>query len=148
LSLPEETSGVKAVDHLAILLALQGIVILAIGLIAGLFLHRAIRLGHDTAAWHLAHSGGSGRGVLLLALAGTLRLVALGPSQLSLAVWLIAFFAWTSVLAMMVAAASGERGLTGTGSLTSRLVFWLYVAGAITVFPGVFLLIAGLLQAL
>ncbi len=135
-------------ERLAVLLALHGAFVLTVSLVAGLFLHRAIRLEQDTTAWHLAHAGVSGRGVLLIALAGVLRFVALPPWSLSLAVWMIGFFAWTSVLAMMIAATTGERGLTWKGTPTSRLVFMLYVVGAIVVFPAAFLFTAGLFRAL
>jgi hypothetical protein len=49
-------------ERLAVYLALHGAVVLTVSLVAGLLLHRAIRLEGNVAAWHLAHSGGSGRG--------------------------------------------------------------------------------------
>jgi hypothetical protein len=58
------------------------------------------------------------------------------------------FFVWTSMLAMLIAAAGGERGLGWHGSNTNKLVYGLYVVGAIAVFPAAFLLVAGLLRAL
>lgn len=136
-------------DRLAVYLALHGAIVLVVSLVAGLLLHRTIRLNaSDSAAWHLAHAGGSGRGVLLLALAGVLRWVALPGWQVSTLVWLMLFFVWTSVAAMTIAAASGERGLSWSGSPLSRLVFGLYVVGAVAVFPAAFLLILGLVQSL
>lgn len=50
--------------------------------------------------------------------------------------------------AMIIAAASGERGLGWNGSSTNRLVYGLYLVGAVAVFPAAFLLVAGLLRAL
>ena len=136
-------------DRLAVYLALHGAIVLVVSLVAGLLLHRTIRLGSGGgAAWHLAHAGGSGRGVLLLALAGVLRWVALPGWQLSTLVWLRLFFVWTSVAAMVMAAASGERGLSWRGSPVNRLVFALYVVGAVAVFPAAFLLILGLVRSL
>jgi hypothetical protein len=58
------------------------------------------------------------------------------------------FFVWTSVGAMMVAAASGQRGLGWHGSITNRLVYGLYVVGAVAVFPASVMLAAGLALAL
>lgn len=58
------------------------------------------------------------------------------------------FFVWTSVAAMVMAAASGERGLSWSGSPVNRLVFALYVVGAVAVFPAAFLLILGLARSL
>jgi len=136
-------------DRLAVHFALHGAIVLVVSIVAGLLLHKTIRLdASDGAAWHLAHAGGSGRGVLLLALAGVLRWVALPGWQLSTFVWLMLFFVWTSVAAMIIAAASGERGLRWRGSPLNRLVFALYVVGAVAVFPAAFLLILGLVQSL
>ena len=135
-------------DRLSIYLTLHGAVVLAVSLIAGLLLHKAIRLDTDIAAWHLVHSGGSGRGVMLLALAPTLQWVALPRWQLVLFVALMLFFVWTSMAAMIIAAATGQRGVDWSGSATSKSVFGLYVVSAVAVFPALALFIAGLLYAL
>jgi hypothetical protein len=135
-------------DRLAILLALHGVAVLIVSLVSGLLLHKNIRLAGNPEAWHLAHSGGSGRGVLLLALAGIIQLLALPRWQIYIMASLMLFFVWTSVAAMMLAAATGERGVTWSGSPVSRFVFALYVVGAIAVFPAAGLLVVGLLRAL
>jgi len=62
--------------------------------------------------------------------------------------WLVVFFVWTSTLAMVIAAATGDRGLGWTGLTANRLVFALYVVGAAAVFPAAVLLILGLFRAL
>lgn len=64
---------------------------------------------------------------MLTALAAIFRLPALPMWELSLVAWLFIFFAWTSVFAMVIAAASGQRGLGFNGSSTNKLVFVLYV---------------------
>ncbi len=96
-------------DSLAPVLALHGMLVLLVGLAAGLLLHRTIRLdGENAAAWHLTHAGVSGRGVLLIALAGTARWTPHLADALGAAcVWLMLFFVWTSTAAMVVAAATG-----------------------------------------
>jgi hypothetical protein len=135
-------------ERLALHLALHGTIILIASLVAGLLLHKAIRLERPVSAWHLAHAGGSGRGVMLIALAAIIQLIAFSPSQLSAFVWLIIAFAWTSMAAMVIAAASGERGVTWKGSFTNRLVFALYVASAVTAFPAAVMLLVGLVSRL
>jgi hypothetical protein len=135
-------------ERLAVYLALHGATILAVSLVAGLLLHRTIRLGRPVAAWHLAHAGVSSRGVMLMAMAPLTSWLALTPFQLLAFVWLILGFVWTSTAAMVVAAATGERGLTWTGSLLNRVVFALYVASAVAVVPAAMLLIAGLIARL
>lgn len=140
--------GENTMERLMILLAMNGALVLIASFVAGLLLHRTIRLEGDVSAWHLAHAGGSGRAVLLIALAPILRLTMLSPGQLSALVWLMLLFAWTSMLAMTLGAASGARGLGWHGSHTNKLVFGLYVVGAIAVFPAAILLVVGLLRAL
>jgi hypothetical protein len=135
-------------DRLAIHLALHGVAVLTVSLCAGLYTYRALLRADHAGAWHLAHAGGSARGVMLMALAAIVRLPVLPLWELSLVGWLLIFFSWTSVFAMIVAAASGERGLALRGSYTNKLVFVLYLVGGVAVFPASIALIVGLLRAL
>ena len=119
-----------------------------VGLAAGLLLHRTIRLdGENAAAWHLTHAGVSGRGILLIALAGTARWVHLPDALGAACVLADAVLRLDVYGGDGVAAATGDRGLTWSGSLVNRLVFALYVAGPIAVFPAAILLIAGFVRA-
>ena len=135
-------------DQLVVHLALNGAVILALSCIAGLFLYLAILHGKDQAAWHLLHAGGTGRGVMLLALAAIIQFPVLSLGQLYVAVWLMIFFVWTSVAAMGIRALSGERGLRLSGSFANRLVYILYALGTIAIFPALALFIWGFILAL
>jgi hypothetical protein len=134
-------------EELAVQLVLHGTSVMTISLVAGLLLHRVIQRDESAAAWHLVHAGGSARGLWLLALAPALRWIALPAWQLSVAVWLIVFFVWTSMLAMVLAAATGQRGLRWRGSPADKLVYGLYVAGAVAVFPAMFMLLAGAIRS-
>lgn len=78
----------------------------------------------------------------------SVRLPALPLWELSLAAWLIIFFVWTSLFAMVLAAATGERGLALRGSGINKVVFTLYLVGGVAMFPAVGMLIVGLLRAL
>ena len=135
-------------DKLAIHLALHGALVLTVSVFGGLLLHRAILKNKNVAGWHLLHAGGSARGILLIALAAIIHLPALPFWQLSTLTWLIIFFVWTSTLAMIIVALSGERGFGWFGSNTNKLIYILYVLGAIAVFPACMLLILGLFNAL
>ena len=135
-------------ENLAVHLALHGALVLGVILVAGLFLYRAILRRGNAPGWHLLHSGGSGRAVLLLALAGALRWIALPAWQLALFAWLMIFFVWTSVLAMLIVAATGQHGFGWSGPASNKVAFGLYVVGTVAVFPAVFLLVAGLMNAL
>jgi hypothetical protein len=103
-------------------LALHGTLALLVSLVAGLLLHRAIRLDRPVAAWHLAHAGTSGRAVMLIALAAIVHIIVLPPVALAVFVWLMLAFVWTSVAAMVLAASRGaDRSSTARSSpSTSR----------------------------
>ncbi|MDH3763015.1 MAG: hypothetical protein OEU50_18720 [Gammaproteobacteria bacterium] len=135
-------------DQLVIILALNGALVLTISMIAGLFLYLSILNDRDPAAWHLLHAGGTGRGVMLLALAALIEIPALSDQLAAVSAWLIIFFVWTSMLAMGIRAISGDRGLRFDGPFANRLVYVSYGLGTLAVFPGFALLIYGLLKAL
>lgn len=135
-------------DELVIILALNGVLVLTVSMIAGLLLYLAILNDRDPAAWHLLHAGGTGRGVMLLALAALIEHPTLTVELASLAAWLIMFFVWTSMLAMGTRAICGDRGLRFEGSFANRLVYVSYGLGTLAVFPGFALLIYGLIKAL
>ncbi len=135
-------------DRLAIHLALNGALVLTISLFAGLFLYLAILKEKEQAAWHLLHAGGTGRGVMLLALAAIIKYPVLPFWQLSTTAWLFIFFTWTSMLAMLIRAVTGERGLRCQGTLANKLVYIFYALGTVAIFPAIALLIYGLLMAL
>lgn len=136
-------------DSLATHLALHGVLVLGVSVLGGWLLYRSIlNRGGGEAAWHLLHAGGSVRGVMLIALAGVIQLPDLPHWQLAVSAWLIILFTWTSVLAMAIAAASGERGLRFTGSIANRTVYLLYAVGVIAIVPAGVLLTFGLAAAL
>ena len=135
-------------DRLAIILALNGMLVLVISLVAGLFLYLAIKNGREEAGWHLLHAGGTGRAVLLLALAALVEYPALTYGQMQAACWLVLVFVWTSMGAMAIRAVGGGRGLRLEGTLTNRAVYLLYAIGTVAIFAGCLLLIFGLYTAL
>jgi hypothetical protein len=135
-------------EKLAIHLVLHGALVLIVSLFGGLLLYRVLLKDENPAAWHLVHAGGTVRGVLLIALAAIIPMLALPLSQVSFFVWLIIISIWASMFAMMIAAVSGERGLRLSGSSANKLVYLFYAIHIITIFPAFFLLIYGLLKAL
>ena len=135
-------------DKLAIDLALHGAIVLTISILCGLFLYLAILNSNRVHVWHLVHAGGTSRGIMLIALAAIISIPALPFWQLSAMAWLMIFFVWTSMLAMIIAAISGERGLSFDGTGTNKVVYLLYAFGTITVFPACLLLIYGLFNAI
>ena len=130
---------------LAVHLALHGMLVLILSVIGGLFLYRAILRQQDPSSWHLFHAGGSARGIMLIALAAVINLVSLPPVLLSLAVWFVVYFVWTSTIAMLIRAATDEPGFRWDGSFANKTVFALYATGTLTLFPGMGLLVIGLI---
>jgi hypothetical protein len=135
-------------ERLAIHLALNGALVLTVSLIAGMFLYLAIRNEKEQAAWHLLHAGGTGRGVMLLALAAIIEYPVLPAWQLTTTAWLFIVFSWTSMAAMTTRAVTGERGLRCEGSFANKLVYICYALATVAIFPAIALLIYGLLKAL
>jgi hypothetical protein len=128
-------------ENLAIHLVLHGTMVLTVSLFGGLLLYRVLLKDKNPAAWHLVHAGGTVRGVLLIALAAIIQLIALPLSQISFFVWLIIISIWASMFAMVIAVISGERGLRLSGSIANKLVYLFYAIHIITIFPAFFLLI-------
>lgn len=135
-------------ERLAVHLALHGVLVLFVSVVGGLLLYRSILSHTNRADWHLLHAGGSARGILLIALSAIVALAELPPWQTETAAWFVVYFAWTSTLAMLIRAATGETGFRFSGSTTNRLVFVLYASGALVLFPGLLVLAYGLLRAL
>jgi hypothetical protein len=135
-------------NTLAIFLALNGAAVLTVSLVAGLLLYRAILRQKDEHGWHLLHAGGSGRGVMLLALAATIHLSALPAWLMWSVAGFILFFAWTSTLAMIIVAMTGERGFGWSGPMANKVAFALYATGTAAVLPAFLVLMTGLAVAL
>jgi len=135
-------------NNLSIHLALHGVLVLTISILGGLFLYKSIRNKTNKADWHLLHAGGSARGIMLIALAAIIHFPVLSLLQLSIAIWLTIFFVWTSTLAMVLRAVSGEQGFQWSGSNTNKLIYALYFVGTIAIFPACLLIVFGLFKAL
>lgn len=130
------------------LLALNGVLVVFLCSAAGFFLYRNLLQGQDPHAWHLLHAGGTARGILLIALAGTIELAGLEVNLAALAAGLVIVFVWASTLAMLLRAVTGETGFQFSGRLANRLGFALYGLGVLSLFPGLSLLAWGLARAL
>lgn len=135
-------------NNLSVHLALHGVLVLTISILGGLFLYKAILHKANVADWHLLHAGVSARGIMLIALAAIIHFPVLPLWQLSIAVWLTIYFVWTSTLAMVLRAISGELGFKWSSSSTNNLIYVLYVSGTIAIFPACVLLIFGLYKAI
>lgn len=135
-------------DSLGAFLALNGLVIVFIGSVAGLGLYRTLVREGDPHDWHLLHAGGTARGILLIALGGTVHLAALPLPQAWMASSLVIVFVWASTLAMLLRTLSGETGFAFSGAPANKLGFLLYVIGAVSLAIGLSWLCWGLASAI
>jgi hypothetical protein len=134
-------------EQLVIHSAVHGAVILMVGLVSGLPFARAIRSDHRVVAWRVVHSGGCMGGVMLLAVAGILKLVALPPWAVTLLIALLIAGTYLLVIGMVIGALTGDRGINAGGSPWNRTVHWLYGIGTVLALGGAILLLAGLALA-
>lgn len=134
-------------DRLAVVLALHGVLVLTVSIAAGLFLYGVLLRNTREGPWHLVHAGGTVRGVLLIALAPILHWLPLPLWQLAAFTWVIVVSVWASMFAMLIAAATGQRGLRFSGSGANRLVYALYALHVVTIFPACAFLVVGLIKA-
>lgn len=130
---------------LSIFLALNGVIILLLSSLAGLLLAKALHKGTSSEHWHLLHASGTSRGIMLMALAAIIPFVSLPSWQIDWSSGLVVFFVWTSVLAMILRALTGEKGFHIGGSLTNKAVFLLYASGTVALLVGLFWIAYGLI---
>lgn len=130
---------------------LHGSVVLLLGLLCGIPLGAAAARGagpEATRAWRVAHSGGAGVGVMLIAIGAALPHLRLGQLALGALTWSLVISAYVFVLGLVVAAVADVRGLSPTGAVLNRLVFAAYVVGSAGTLLGVVLTMLGAWAAL
>jgi hypothetical protein len=116
------------------LLLFHGAVVPLFGLLAGAPYGRAIASGAAlprTEAWRAAHSGLIGTGVMTLVFGLMLHQWHAGGAAANAAVVTAIVAAYAFSAAMILAAASGQRGLNAAGPLANRLVFAGYLVGVL-----------------
>ena len=118
--------------NLPTFVAFNGPAVLLFSSLIGLLPLRALHRDEVLEHWQLLHAGGTSRGIMLLALAATIQFTQLSPSSRALACALVVFFVWTSAISMFVCGIIGERGSHPRGNRASKVIFYLYACGAIT----------------
>jgi hypothetical protein len=116
----------------ATLLALNGLVVVFLGLLAGAPYGAAIVGGWGAdaeRAWKLAHAEGVQNGLLLLALAGASAWIALGDAAEEVVVWGAVLAAYGNVVGAGLGAIVGQRGLAPAGPASNWLVFLCFMFG-------------------
>jgi hypothetical protein len=127
-------------------LLFHGAVVLLVGLLTGLPFGMAIADGwgeESVRAWRVAHTGLVGGGVVLIAIAGALRHVRLGPSAAAWLVWSLVVTVYAAVIALGLGPILGVRGLEPTPPSANLLVFAANIVLAVGAFIATVLLVGG-----
>ena len=116
----------------AAMITFNGLVVLFLGLLAGLPYGMALvnGWGDDAArAWKLAHMEGVLNGILALALVGCAPWLALGRTAERVVAWGVVLAAYGNVLGAAIGALSGQRGLAPQGPAANWIVFLCFMFG-------------------
>jgi hypothetical protein len=98
-------------------------------------------------AWRMAHLEGVLNGLLVLGVAGVAPGLALSRGQQALLAWSLVGAGYANVIASVIGAWTGQRGLALANSAANNLVFVLFVAAIVAVFLGLGLAALGALRA-
>lgn len=126
-------------------MVLHGVAVIALGLLAGFPYGQVITGGMEGSerAWRMAHLEGVLNGMLVLAVAGVAPALALSPRQHALLAWSLVGAGYGNVVASVIGAWTGQRGLALADSAANNLVFALFVAAIVAVFVGLALTALG-----
>lgn len=130
-------------------LVFHGAVVVLLGLLAG-FPHAFVLTGQlagEERAWRMAHLEGLLNGMLAMIAAAVSGSLVLSTRQQTWLVWSLVAAAYGNVVASVLGASFGVRGLALAGppaNVVMNLLFWVAIGG---VFAGVGLLIVGAANA-
>ncbi len=123
----------------------HGAVVVMLGLLAG-FPHAFVLTGQiagEERAWRMAHLEGLLNGFVVLLAAAVADWLALSPRQYAWLVWSLVVAAYGNVIASVLGATFGVRGLAlapPVANIVMNLLFWVAIAG---ILAGVGLMIVG-----
>jgi hypothetical protein len=126
-------------------MAFHGAVVVMLGLLAG-FPHAFVvtgQLAGEERAWRMAHLEGLLNGMLVMVAAAVAGALVLTARQQRWLAWSLVVAAYGNVVASVLGASFGVRGLALAGppaNAVMNLLFWIAIVG---VLAGVALLIAG-----
>ncbi|HME70558.1 MAG TPA: hypothetical protein VKM54_11915 [Myxococcota bacterium] len=114
-------------------IVLHGVIVIGLGLVAGISYASAIASGHaePMRAWRMAHLEGVLNGLVAIALAAAGGVLVLSHRQQRLLAVSLVGMAYANVVAAILGAATGNRGLAPGGSLVNTVVYLLFVAAVV-----------------
>ena len=131
-------------------LAFHGIIVIILGLFAGFPYAFVISgdIGGEVRAWSMAHLEGVLNGLLLLSVGAAGSAIELAERQTRLLTVSLLVAGYGNVVAAVIGASFGVRGLTAAGPPANFIVFALFTAAIIGVFVGLGLAAFGAFKAL
>jgi len=127
----------------------HGAIVVLLGLAAG-FPFAFVILGSmsgDVRAWRMAHLEGVLNGLVMFAVAGIASKLTLSHGQQSLLGWCLIVTGYGNVVASILGASAGVRGLEAGGSLANTIVYLLFVVAIVTITTAMVLLALGTRRA-
>jgi len=126
-------------------LVFHGAIVILLGMLAG-FPYAFVIMGTmegDLRAWRMAHLEGVMNGLLCLAAAGVFRRLSLSAGQQRLMTWSFILMGYGNVIASILGASTGQRGLQFAAPAANMAVFALFTVAIVAVFLGLGLLAYG-----
>ncbi len=135
--------------HLRDKMVLHGVMVIVIGLLAGFFWTFVLwgMMDGSERQWRMAHLEGILNGLLVLALAAFSERFRLSPRWHARLAWLLILTAYGNVLASILGAWWGVRGLNPFSPLTNTVVFLLFAVALVTVLVALVVALIGIRRA-
>jgi hypothetical protein len=131
-------------------LAFHGSIVILLGLLAG-FPYAFVISGDiegEVRAWRMAHLEGVLNGLVLLGVGAAGSALELAERQTRLLITSLLVAGYGNVVAAVIGASFGVRGLTAAGPPSNFIVFALFTAAIIGVFLGLGLTVLGAFKSL
>lgn len=131
-------------------MALHGALVILLGLLAGIPYALVVTgaMGGEERAWRMAHAEGIQNGMMMLAVAGIAGRLSLDARRSSLCAWSLIVASYGNVIASIVGASTGNRGLALAMPLANVVVYALFVVAIFGVLTGLGLVVQGARAAL
>lgn len=126
-------------------LIFHGAIVIILGLLAG-FPYALVLQGQmegEPRQWSMAHLEGVLNGLLCLGAAGAFGKLALSAGQMRVMTWSFILMAYGNVVAAVIGAVTGQRGLEFAGPVSNMLVFTLFMIAVVLVLLALALLAYG-----
>jgi len=126
-------------------LIFHGAIVIILGLLAG-FPYALVLQGQmagEPRAWSMAHLEGVLNGLLCLGAAGAFGKLALSAGQMRTMTWSFILMAYGNVVAAVIGAVTGQRGLEFGGPTSNLIVFMLFMIAVVLVLIALGLLAYG-----